>query len=148
MWKILTAQIRVEIYDSLISWDLSPQEQKRCCMGTRGTGELLYIDQHTLNESKARQKNLAMSWIDNKERNKKLLQMYKISNEIIRFTEKTIETWRVELSAEGKGLAEVKIPGGIFQGDARALLLFVIATMLLNHILKKYTANHRKRSIT
>ena len=52
MWKILTAQIREEIYYSLISRGWFPDEQKGCRKGPRGTAELLYIDQHILNESK------------------------------------------------------------------------------------------------
>ena len=63
MWKILTAQVREKIYNSLTSRGLFPDEQKGCCKGSRGTAELLYIDQHILNESKTRQKNLAMAWI-------------------------------------------------------------------------------------
>ena len=60
MWKILTAQIREEIYYPLTSCGLFPEEQKGCRRGTA------YIDQHILNESKTRQKNLAMAWIDDK----------------------------------------------------------------------------------
>ena len=52
MWKILTAQILEEIYYSLQSRGLFPEEQKGCRKGSRGTAELLYIDQHILNESK------------------------------------------------------------------------------------------------
>ena len=52
MWKILTAQIREEIYCSLTSHRLFPDEQKGCLKGSRGIAELLYIDQHILNESK------------------------------------------------------------------------------------------------
>ena len=66
MWKILTAQIREKIYYSLTSRGLFPDEQKGCHKGSRGTAELLYIDQHILNESKTRQKNQAMAWIDYK----------------------------------------------------------------------------------
>ncbi len=58
MWKILTAQIREEIYYSLKSRGLFPDE-------------LFYIDQHILNESKNRRKNLAMAWIDYKKASKK-----------------------------------------------------------------------------
>ena len=54
------------IYYSLTSRGLFPDEQKGCRKGSRGTGELFYIDQRTLNESKTRRKNLAMAWIDNK----------------------------------------------------------------------------------
>ena len=42
MQKILTAQIREEIYYSLTSYGLFPEEQKGCCKGSRGTAELLY----------------------------------------------------------------------------------------------------------
>ena len=93
MWKILTAQIREKIYNSLISRGLFPDELKGCRKGSRGTAELLYIDQHFLNESKTRRKNLAMAWIDYKRAYDMVLQswilhclkMYKISHEAINF---------------------------------------------------------------
>ena len=52
MWKILTTQIRKEIYDSLTSCALFLKEQKGCCKWTRSNGELPYIYQHILIESK------------------------------------------------------------------------------------------------
>ena len=66
MWKILTAQIREEIYYSLTIRGLFPDEQKGSCKKSRGIAELLNIDQHILDESKTRRKNLAMAWIDYK----------------------------------------------------------------------------------
>ena len=48
MCKILTAQIR-ENYYSLVSHGIFPEEQRGCCKRTRGTEELLYIDQRILN---------------------------------------------------------------------------------------------------
>ena len=39
MWKILTEQIREEIYYSLTSCRLFPEEQKGCCKRSRGTAE-------------------------------------------------------------------------------------------------------------
>ena len=124
MWEILMAQIREEIYNLLTSCGLFPKEQKVCHKGSRGTGELFYIDQHILNKSKTKQKNLAMVWIDNKKAYDMVqqswiincLKMYEILG--INFIEKTIETWRVELTAGGKSLTEVKIQRGIFHGDA------------------------------
>ena len=100
MWQILTAQIRGEIYYSLTSRGLFPDEQKGCYKGTRGTAELLYIDQHILNETKTWRKNLAMAWIDNKKACDMVqqswiinyLKMYKISHEVINFIEETMET--------------------------------------------------------
>ena len=51
MKKILTAQIREDIYDSLIRRGLFTEEKKGCCKRTRGTSDLLYIYRHILNES-------------------------------------------------------------------------------------------------
>ena len=99
IWKILTAQIREEIYYSLTSRTLFPEEQKGCRKGSRGTAELLYIDQHIVNENKTRRKNLVMAWIDYKKAYDMVpqswiincLKMYKISDEVINFIEKTIK---------------------------------------------------------
>ena len=52
MRKILTAQIRLVIFNSSISRVFLPNAQKGCCMRTRGTEELLYIHKNTLNQSK------------------------------------------------------------------------------------------------
>ena len=154
MWKIFTAQIREEIYYSLTSRGLVPEEQKGCYKGSRGTTELLYIDQHILNESKTRRKNLAMAWIDCQKGHDMVLQswiinclkMYKISDEVINFIEKTVKTWRVELTAEGRSLVEANIQRGIFQGDALSPLLFIIAMMSLKHVPRKCTAGYKLRS--
>ena len=96
-------------------------------------------------------KNLAMAWIDYKKAYDMVsqswiincLKMYKISDEVINFIEKTMKTWRVELTSGGRSLAEAKIQRGIFQRDALSLLLFIIAMIPLNHILRKCTAGYK-----
>ena len=40
-----------------------------------------------------------------------------------------MKTWRVELTAGGRSLAEAKIQRGIFQRDGFSPLLFIIAMM-------------------
>ena len=100
---------------------------------------------------RARRKNLAMAWIDYKKAYDMVpqswilhcLKMYKISHEVINFIEKTMKTWRVELTEGERSLAETKIQRGIFQGDALSPLLFIIAMMSLNHILRKCTAGYK-----
>ena len=71
------------------------------------------------------------------------LKMYKISHEVINFIEKTMQTWRVELTAGGRALAEAKIQRGIFQEDALSPLLFIIVMMPLNHKIRKCTAGYK-----
>ena len=54
-----------------------------------------------------------------------------------------MKTWKVELTAGGKSLAKVKIQRIIFQGDALSSLLFIIAMIPLNYILRKCTAGYK-----
>ena len=92
-----------------------------------------------------------MVWIDNKKAYGIVLEnwiidcfkIYKISYEVINFIEKAMKTRKVELTAEGRSLAETKVQRGIFQGDAFLRLLFIIVMMLLNHILRKCRARYK-----
>ena len=64
---------------------------------------------------------------------KDCLKMHRITDGVIKFMEETLKNWRVELTTGGKSLAEMKIPRGIFQGDALSLLL----------LLGKYTGSYK-----
>ena len=140
-----------EIYFSQKTTDLFPGEQKGCRKGSRITWGLLYIDQHNLNESKTRRKNLAMAWIDYEKAYDMIpqiliincLKMSKISDEVKNFIEKTMKTWKVELTAGRRRLAEAKVNRGIFQRDTLSPILLIITIMLLNHILRKCTAGYK-----
>ena len=66
--------------------------------------------------------------------------MNKISDEIINYIEKAIKTWKVELTAGGRSLAEAKLQRGIFQGYVLSELLIIIVMMPLNNILRKCKA--------
>ena len=69
--------------------------------------------------------------------------MYKISGEDIKFIKKTMKNWWVELTAEEKDLAEMKIHWAIFKEDVLSPLLLVIAMMTLNHILRQCTGEYK-----
>ena len=70
-----------------------------------------------------------------------------ISSKGLKFIEKTMKNWRKESTAGEKTLTEVEIQGGIFQEDELSLsLLFVIAMMPLNYILRKCTGGHKLKS--
>ena len=71
------------------------------------------------------------------------LKMYKISDKVINFITKAMKNWKIELTAGGQSLAEVNIQRGIFQGDSLSPLLFVIAMMPLNYILRKCTGGYK-----
>ena len=116
-----------------------------------GTEELLYIDQHILNESKTRWKNLAIACIDNKIAYDMVLQswiplcvkLYKIPHQVLNFMENTMQIWWDELTPRGQSLAEVKIQRVIIQGEALSPFLFLITMMLLNYLLRKFTAKYK-----
>ena len=54
-----------------------------------------------------------------------------------------MKTWRVELTAGWRILAEAKFQRGICQGDALSPLLLIIAMIPLNHIHRKYSAGYK-----
>ena len=99
------------------------EKQKGYNSGTRGRGDLLYIDQHILEETKTRRKNVTMTRIDSKKAYGMVLQtwmikclkMYKIPNKVLSFIMETMKNWKVELTGGGKTLAEVKSREASFQ---------------------------------
>ena len=54
-----------------------------------------------------------------------------------------MNTLKVELTGGGRSLAEAKVQRGIFQSDSLSPVLFIIAMMPLNHILRKCTAGYK-----
>ena len=54
-----------------------------------------------------------------------------------------MQTWRVELIAVDRSLAETKIQRGIFQRDALSPFPFIIAMIPLNQILRKCIVGYK-----
>ena len=132
-----------EIYYSLISRGLFPEDLKGCCNEPEEQESYFTLINTSSRRAKrdgkislwygltTKRRMVSQSWIID------YVEMYTISGEVIKVIENTLENWRVELTAEGKSLAEVKTQRGIFQGDALSLLLFVIAMMPLCYRLRK-----------
>ena len=118
MWKILMAQNREEIYESLIYRGLFPEEQNGCHKGNRDREELLYIDQHIINDSKTRRKNLTMAWIDYKKAYDMIPQswtahcfkMNKMPDEVIKFIEKNNRNMVSRIDSRRKNLSRSEDP--------------------------------------
>ena len=66
LWKMLTGIISEEVYLYLDREDALPDKQKGRQRGSWGTNDTLLIDKGMLRKSKARNKNLAICWIDDK----------------------------------------------------------------------------------
>ena len=146
MGKILTAQLREEIYFSLTS------HRNRKDVAKDPRGQENYSTMISTSSTTARRdgKKLSMAWINYKMAYDMItqswiincLKMYKISHEVINFFKRTMKTWRVELAKGGKSSAEAKIQRHIFQ-DALSPLIFINTMRQLNHILRKCTAGYK-----
>ena len=127
-----------------------PEEKKVSRKGTRGTRKLLYIHQHHPQGVQKEMKNGVMAWIDCKKTYDIVPQNWIMTTlkcasyptKSLNFIEKIMKNLSVEGTARGKNLVEVKIQRGVFQGEALLPLLFAIAMMPLNHILRKCTVGY------
>ena len=66
LWKLLTGIFADNIYDYLEKKILLPEEQKRCKLKCKGTGDLLFIGKMILREVRMGRENLAVAWVDYK----------------------------------------------------------------------------------
>ena len=144
IWKMLTGIISEEVYQYLDREDLFPEEQKGCRKSSWGTNDQLFIDKRVLRERKARNKNLAMCWIDYK----KAFEMVPhswilgVAENVKVLLANTMKSWQTVLTSNGVNLGEVNIKRGIFRGDSLSPLLFVIALIPVTLILRKATAGY------
>ena len=135
------------IYYSLTSCGLFPEEKNGCRKESRVMRELLYIDQYILNESKTRRKNLAMTdkkahmfptKLDNKlpQNVQSIRWSHKLYRENYEIPVSGIDCWRAMFSWS-------KGPKRYISRRYTFMLLFIIAIMLLNHILRNCTAGYK-----
>ena len=148
MWKLFTGVIADHIYPHLDQEKLLPEEQKGCRKVSTGTNDLLYIDRAVIKEVKSRNNNLAMIWIDYKKAYDMVphlwiiecLDLLGVAENIKSLLVNGMQKWKVMLCLENSDLDEVEIKPGIFEGDSLSLLVFVLALIPLNLILRKVKA--------
>ena len=121
-----------------------PEEEKGCKTGSRGTKDQLLIDKTVLKDCKKRHTNLSMTWIDYRKAYdlaphrwvNECMEMFEIAKNLRTFFQKSMQQWRLLLTANGEDLGEVNAKKGIFQGDSQSPLLFVLSMVPLSLILK------------
>ena len=72
--------------------------------------------------------------------------MVGVAGNIISLIEQSMNKWKTNLYADGKLLGSVPIGREIFQGDSFSPLVFVIALLLLTHILRETGMDDRRQS--
>ena len=65
------------------------------------------------------------------------MEIFRIAENLRTFLQKSMQQWRLSLTANGEDLGEVNVKRGIFQGDSLSPLLFVLSMVALSSILKK-----------
>ena len=145
MWKLITGIISETMYKFLDENEILTVEQKGCRRRSRGTKDQLLIDKSILADCKRKHKNLAMAWVDYKKAYDMVphswiiecLKLTHVAENIINFVERSMSSWRTELTSSGEMLGSVRIQRGIFQGDSLSPLLFVICMIPLTCVLRK-----------
>jgi hypothetical protein len=153
-WKLLTGILANELSDHLSAHKLLAQEQKGCCPNSRGTKDQLMVDKMVMTDSRSRKTNLSMCWIDYKKAFDSVphswiiecLKLYKVSNNITSFIERSMENWETSLTIKGEKLGQVRIRSGIYQGDAISPLLFCLAMNPVSQLVKDTGLGYKLKS--
>ena len=142
-WKLFSGIIAQKIQQHMNKY--MNKTQKGIGNGSRGTKHQLLIDKAVIQDSKHRQTNLAMAWIDYKKAYDSVphswilecLKLYKINPNITSLIQNSMTHWKTTLTINTKTITEVTIKSGIYQGDALSPLLFCISLNPLSDIIKK-----------
>lgn len=143
-YKIVTACIAEKIYKHTETNNILNTEQKGCRRGAMGCKEQLVIDSVIMHQAYSAKRNIFTLYIDYQKAFdsvphswlKEILNIYKISPNIVNFMKTTMERWRSHLSVDGFMSNEtIRIRRGIFQGDALSPLWFCLAANPLSTML-------------
>ena len=132
--KLLTGILAEELYEQLEKTNSLPWEQKVCRKRSRGTKDQLLIDKMMVKYCKRRLTSLAVAWIDYRKAYgmvphswiQTCMEMFRVAVNVRSFANISMKQWNTELTASNQRLRNVKMRGGIFQGDGLSPLLFVL----------------------
>ena len=71
------------------------------------------------------------------------MEMFGIAENLRKFLQKSMQQWRLSLTANDEDLGEVNVKRGIFQGDSLSPLMFVLSMVPLSIILRKVNAYYK-----
>ena len=139
------------MYNYLEREKILPKQQKGCKRGSRGTKDQLLTDKTALKDCKKRHTNLSMAWIYYRKAYdlvphswvNECMEMFGIAENSRTFLQKSMQQWRLSLTANGGDLGEVNVKRWIFQGDSLSPLLFLLSIVPLSLILKKVNACYK-----
>ena len=139
IWRIVTALIKEEIYNSLVWRGLFSEEKPECSQGSKGTDSQLHINQHILKETKPERKMLPWNELTTK---RSMIydmipqnwiieyrEMYNVSDKFINFIMKANGNWKIELTVDEQPLAKGKLQRNIFHEGSLSPLLFIITVI-------------------
>ena len=149
MRRLLTRVIAEEMYNYLEREKSLPEEQKGCKRGSRGTKDQLLIDKTVLKDCKKRHTNLSMAWIDYRKAYdlvphnlvNECMEIFGIAENLRTFLQKSMQQWRLSLTANGEDLREVNVKRGDIPG--RQSITIVLNVVPLSLILKKVNACYK-----
>ncbi|XP_044766265.1 uncharacterized protein LOC123322386 [Coccinella septempunctata] len=149
IYKIITSLLANKINTHLKHCNVMAWEQNGCRSKSRGSKELLVIDNELTKLARRRNKNIAIAWIDYQKAYDtvphswliEVLVIYKIERRVIEVLKTLMATWRTTLSLCEGGISyetsEIQIKRGIFQGDGLSPPWFCLALNALSGMLNR-----------
>ena len=157
IYKTLTGILADQMYNHLIDNNMLEKQQRGCIRRTLGAKDQLLINKAITENSKKRQTNLSMAWIDYKKAYdsiphswiNKIINIYKISPNIIEFLKESMKHWSINLNLHHTSgsidINHIKIKTGIFQGDSLSPLLFCMCVDPLSKLLNISKTGYRMK---
>ena len=147
VYKLLTKILCEKINNHLNHHNIIAREQNGCRHGSKGTKELLVIDNVVGKQAIHKQRHLSVAWIDFKKAYDSVphswlvesLKLYKVNHRVVKLLENLMKLWNTKLiirGTEGYETSSIQVRRGIFQGDSLSPIWFCLALNPLSSMLQ------------